>query len=67
MNRSEGGKLQGSSSQPILNIPPTHLPTPQCENEAITAPFGMMAAGVKGDTLDSISPTGNVNVQQSAI
>lgn len=62
-----GGKIQGSSSLSILNIPPTHLPTPQCECEAITAPSMVMAAGVKGDTSDSISPTGNAKVSQSAI
>lgn len=66
IGEEKGGKPQGSSSQPMLNNPPTHLTTPQCKCEAITAPFRMMAAGVKGDTSDSISPTGDANEPPSA-
>lgn len=57
----KGGKLQGSSSLSILNIPPTLLPTPQCECEAITAPSTLMAAGAKANTSRS-SRGANVNV-----
>lgn len=57
----KGGKLQGSSSLSILNIPPMLLPTPQCEYEAITAPSTLMAAGAKGNTSCS-SPGANANV-----
>lgn len=57
----KGGKLQGSSSLSILNIPPTLLPTPQCECEAITGPSTLMPAGAEGNTSWS-SRGANVNV-----